>query len=225
MRCWLAGILIVACTPTGVGTESLRVEAEEPAPRQTVAVKPGALRHPVTDQASGAGNDGAGDGAGGGSGVRAEHACTNDAACITSCSQGAVNREWYIAMFPGGEACRDGCTSKGHGPARCDAGMCVAYYADMPDPLCTRRSDLVTVVQRPGPAHRCTNDEECQLSCTYGAVRSDWYRLMDRRAEECRDGCSSKGMSVRCEDGRCLALRMDEPWLGCTERSIYRPDG
>ena len=73
-------------------------------------------------------------------------------------------------------------------------------------------------------AHACARDDQCRLSCTYGAVTNLWYDLADRRRDECRDGCSAKGMSVRCEDGRCLALRNGEPYLGCTARSIWRDD-
>lgn len=129
-----------------------------------------------------------------------------------------MNRSWYARMFPGGEACEDGCTSKGTQAPRCEAGSCVAYAEGERDPLCTRRA-VLHEPQRPGPAHRCQRDDECQLSCTFGAVNTAWYALAPR--DECRDGCASKGMSSRCEDGRCVASREGAPDPPCTERSIH----
>lgn len=124
-------------------------------------------------------------------------------------------------MYPGGEACEDGCTGKGAEPPRCQDGGCVAYRLGAPDPLCTRKPDQRTEPLSPGPAHRCQRDDECRLSCAFGAIRSDWYGWQDLAARECRDGCSSKGMSVRCEDGLCAAYLGGARRRDCELRSIH----
>ncbi len=67
----------------------------------------------------------------------ARFACREDRECVASCLHGAVARAWHTAAYPGGEACQDGCTSKGTEPPRCEQGKCVAYRAGAPDPVCT----------------------------------------------------------------------------------------
>ncbi|MEZ4449841.1 MAG: hypothetical protein R3B09_10220 [Nannocystaceae bacterium] len=151
-----------------------------------------------------------------------DYTCSADHECVASCSQGAVNRAWYERMFPGGEACEDGCTSKGSEAPRCMAGTCVAYHDGDTDPWCTHVRGLVTEPQRPGPAHRCTLDDECRLSCTFGAVNTQWYELAPRH--ECKDGCASEEMRVICEKGRCAAYQGRSPYPACTERSIHRSE-
>ncbi len=145
-------------------------------------------------------------------------ACKADGECVASCSQGAVARAWFERMFPGGEACEDGCANKGTEPPRCEGGRCVAWRGGARDPMCTGIAALVAP-QRPGPAHRCARDEECRMSCAWGAVNSGWFALADR--PDCKDGCAGKGMTVRCDAGRCLALRDGQPDPECTERAIH----
>ncbi|MCA9657745.1 MAG: hypothetical protein KC486_05335 [Myxococcales bacterium] len=144
-------------------------------------------------------------------------ACAEDHDCVASCSQGAVSRAWYRDMFPGGEGCEDGCTRKGTDAPRCEAGRCVAYHQGARDPQCTAREDVATAPLRPGPAHQCARDDECRLSCAFGAIRQDWYEWRGLRAHECRDGCSSIGMDVRCADGYCQTTRLGEPYPGCDQ--------
>lgn len=67
-------------------------------------------------------------------------ACAKNGDCVASCQHGAVARAWYEATYPGGEACEDGCTSKGTEPPRCEEGTCVAYRLGARDPSCTRRA-------------------------------------------------------------------------------------
>jgi len=51
----------------------------------------------------------------------------------------------------------------------------------------------------------CVVDADCRLSCAYGAVASKWYEEHVR--QECKDGCASQVMSVRCVDLACVAFR------------------
>ncbi|MFO0631473.1 MAG: hypothetical protein U0168_01345 [Nannocystaceae bacterium] len=48
-----------------------------------------------------------------------------------------MSRAWHTAVYPGGEACEDGCTSKGTDAPRCEASTCVAYRGGARDPGCT----------------------------------------------------------------------------------------
>lgn len=68
----------------------------------------------------------------------ARFACTKNGDCVASCRHGAVARAWHEAAYPDGEACEDGCTSKGTEPPMCVNGGCVARRAGQDDPLCTR---------------------------------------------------------------------------------------
>jgi len=155
--------------------------------------------------------------------VEARYACERDEDCLVSCAQGAVSWRWYREALPGGESCEDGCAADGIS-ARCEAGACVATRDDgagpRPDPSCTRRDDAPPP-ERPGPAHRCAADDDCTLRCRLGAVNRRTIGALVELGPDCRDGCRSAGMSVRCEEGRCLALRLNEPEPLCTERSIW----
>jgi hypothetical protein len=71
----------------------------------------------------------------------ARFACTKNGDCVASCRHGAVARAWHEATYPGGEACEDGCTSKGTEPPMCVNGGCVARRAGQDDPICTRRDE------------------------------------------------------------------------------------
>jgi hypothetical protein len=51
--------------------------------------------------------------------------CGNDSECAMSCSQGAVNVDWYRTKFAGAE-CDDGCAGKGI-TSRCIELRCVAF--------------------------------------------------------------------------------------------------
>jgi hypothetical protein len=68
----------------------------------------------------------------------ARFACTKNGDCMASCRHGAVARAWHEATYPDGEACHDGCTSKGTEPPMCVNGGCVARRGGQDDPLCTR---------------------------------------------------------------------------------------
>jgi hypothetical protein len=146
------------------------------------------------------------------------HACAADGDCMNSCNHGAVSRDWYTEQYPGGERCEDGCTSKGTEPAKCIDGLCTAFRLGQRSDQCTRRE--AQVISGPGPAHSCNTDEDCGCSCTYGAVNSSWYSYSVDPAKECKDGCASKGMSARCEQGRCAAFRMGQPHAGCTGLNV-----
>jgi hypothetical protein len=83
--------------------------------------------------------------------------------------------------------------------------------------------------------HSCTTDADCTLSCKHGAVNRAWYRSSLPGGEDCEDGCASKGMTAKCETGRCsaqkggslvpectgLILMVDAvgPYHRCTKRS------
>jgi hypothetical protein len=73
----------------------------------------------------------------------------------------------------------------------------------------------------PSP-HSCGAAEDCICSCKFGAVNRDWYSHSVDPKTECKDGCASKGMSARCEQGRCVAyFRGDpEPHTGCTGKNV-----
>ncbi|MCA9637875.1 MAG: hypothetical protein KC420_17730 [Myxococcales bacterium] len=201
--------LTLACTTAGgdaVGETPRRpdpVAAPAPDPTSVVAPDPTSTSTPAKS-------------------APAEIACASDDECTSSCSQGAVNRRWYEATFPGGEACEDGCTSKGSESPRCEEGICVAYRLGARDPECTDRPDRARAPQRPGPAHRCESDQECRVSCNFGAIRGDWYGYLGLEARECKDGCASKGITARCAEGRCAAFRGDSPLAECTEVSVHR---
>jgi hypothetical protein len=149
------------------------------------------------------------------------YACDSDDDCRASCSQGAVSRRWYAQALPGGESCEDGCAGLGMS-ARCEQGSCVAYQNDGSGatayPACTM---LVREIERPGPAHSCAQDGDCTLRCDTGAVNAAQIGWFVTLGPDCRGGCTSSGHSVRCDEGRCLALRMGEPDPQCTERPIW----
>jgi hypothetical protein len=145
--------------------------------------------------------------------------CTANAECTASCRHGAVSRAWHTATYPGGEACEDGCTSKGTEPPRCENRACVAYRAGARDPLCTALD--VDPIPGPGPAHRCDADEQCTLSCARGAVNTAW--LSWHAEAECRDGCTGAGAGPP-RSGACrrVAYRGGKPDTACTELPIER---
>jgi hypothetical protein len=147
--------------------------------------------------------------------------CAADGDCLNSCNHGAVNRAWYVERYPGDERCEDGCTSKGTEPAKCLDGLCVAFRLGQRAEDCTRRK--AEVIPGPGPAHSCATDDDCSLSCMYGAVNRSWYSYSVTRDQECKDGCASKGMDAKCEQGRCLAFRRGEPSPGCSGRNVHNP--
>ncbi len=64
-------------------------------------------------------------------------ACGRNGDCMASCRHGAVARTWWESTYPGGEACEDGCTSKGTQPPVCTNGKCVARRDGADDPACT----------------------------------------------------------------------------------------
>jgi hypothetical protein len=153
--------------------------------------------------------------------IEPEFACTADGDCMNSCHHGAVNRAWYAEKYPGGERCEDGCTSKGTEPARCIDGLCVAFRLGKRSVGCTRLA--ADVIPGPGPAHSCATDDDCGMSCLYGAVNNNWYSYSVDRAVECKDGCASKGADARCEDGVCVGYLRGERSDGCTRRNIHNP--
>jgi len=151
--------------------------------------------------------------------IEPEFACAADGDCLNSCNHGAVNATWYAERYPGGERCEDGCTSKGTEPARCIDGLCVAFRLGQRSEECTRRA--AEVIPGPGPAHACAADDDCSVSCAYGAVNREWYSYSVDPAGECKDGCASKGASAKCEDGTCVGYLRGERSEGCTHRNIH----
>jgi hypothetical protein len=140
--------------------------------------------------------------------------CKVAADCVNSCRHGAVSRTWYRTHYPGGERCKDGCTSKGTEAPRCVAQSCVAYYKGKPSATCTRRQ--VKVLPGPGPAHQCTSAAQCMNSCLFGALNARWYQRHTwhkRLDQRCEDGCASKFHGPpRCEERMCTAyLRSTGP--------------
>lgn len=193
--------LLLACTSTSAPpSKSESAPEAEPAPTPNVGAlaKPEAVAKP---------------------GAIDRLACAADAECMASCRHGAVTRAWHSATYPGGEACEDGCTSKGTEPPRCEAGQCVARRAGARDPQCTAVD--AEVIAGAGPAHRCGADEHCTLTCEYGAVNAEWFSW--QTPTECGGGCTNPGHDPpRCVDGRCVAYRGGEVQSSCTERPIPR---
>jgi hypothetical protein len=147
------------------------------------------------------------------------HACNADADCMASCHHGAVSRAWHTKTYPGGEACEDGCTSKGTEAPRCESNTCVAYRAGARDAMCTGLD--VEAIAGPGPAHRCGVDGDCVTTCEHGAVNKEW--LSWQKPTECGGGCTNPGhQAPKCEDGRCVAYRDGKPQASCTEKPIAR---
>ena len=64
--------------------------------------------------------------------------------------------------------------------------------------------------------HSCAVDYDCRLSCNHGAVNLRWYTANRRRIQECKDGCSSKGMTARCVRGICTAFQRGQVVPSCT---------
>jgi hypothetical protein len=149
----------------------------------------------------------------------ARFACSRHGDCVASCRHGAVARAWYEAAYPGGEACEDGCTSKGTEPPTCMNGGCVARRAGKDDPICTRLDH--PPLAGPGPAHACQRDADCTNDCALGAVNAAWLTTQaDRPA--CKDGCTSKGTeAARCEDGTCVAYRLGARDPSCTRQPVW----
>ena len=145
-------------------------------------------------------------------------ACEVDADCTNSCQHGAVNKAWWEAQYPGGEACEDGCTSKGTDPARCEAKQCVAYAHGKPAPECTRKQ--APVLSGPGPAHRCNQDSDCTMTCAYGAVNKHWASYGAKRL--CKDGCEDQfSEPPHCDSGACVAYLNGKPTSRCSRMSIH----
>jgi len=70
--------------------------------------------------------------------------CASDGDCMTSCSQGAVNRDWYKNAHV--HECKDGCEDDGAAAPRCIDKQCVAFRegpggTTKRDPGCTHRVD------------------------------------------------------------------------------------
>jgi len=146
-------------------------------------------------------------------------ACSKNGDCVASCQHGAVARAWYEATYPGGEACQDGCTSKGTEPPMCVDGGCVARRAGLDDPSCTRLSHPPLV--GPGPAHACQRDAECTNDCALGAINAEWLTTQGDRPT-CKDGCTSKGTEpARCEDGTCVGYRLGARDPTCSRRPVW----
>ncbi len=138
---------------------------------------------------------------------------------MPSCRHGAVSRAWHTAVYPGGEACEDGCTSKGTDAPRCEASTCVAYRGGARDPGCT--GVVAEPIAGPGPAHRCGSDDDCVTTCEHGAVNKQW--LSWQTPSDCGGGCTNPGHEPpRCEAGACVAYRGGTPQASCTRKPIAR---
>ncbi|MBW2701701.1 MAG: hypothetical protein JRF33_12865 [Deltaproteobacteria bacterium] len=59
--------------------------------------------------------------------IREAYACSRNEDCITTCFQGAINGDWYKKNRLGLGSCKDGCSSKGTGPAQCIDSICVSF--------------------------------------------------------------------------------------------------
>lgn len=145
------------------------------------------------------------------------HRCATPSDCTASCRHGAVNRRWWETTYPGGESCEGGCADKAAETPTCVEGACQAMRQGKADPRCTKLS--VAPIPGPGWAHRCAKEDSCMLSCTWGAVNKAWYATLTQ--QECKGGCTAKGMSVRCHHGSCQAMRDGAVYQGCTLRSIH----
>jgi len=74
--------------------------------------------------------------------VPAKWACKTDDDCMNSCSQGAVNREWYRTADV--RECEDGCENQLSESPRCIDGGCVAFKHDPSDERKVTRDDFCT---------------------------------------------------------------------------------
>lgn len=146
------------------------------------------------------------------------HRCNTDRDCIASCAHGAVNTSWLSRNYPGGELCEDGCTSKGTDPPKCEANSCVAYRFGAPDPPCTNTNNPID--HSPGWAHRCKSDNDCTVTCAYGAVNAAWLSSLTEPAD-CKGGCTAKGWAPpKCQEGMCVAYFGDKRAEDCTGREV-----
>ncbi|MFO0553618.1 MAG: hypothetical protein U0271_34870 [Polyangiaceae bacterium] len=213
IRCCVAGALVLAgCGSSGSAdhpTSAASSSSAAPSASATVTTSASTATSAATVSAHASASASPSD----------RFACESDGDCTNSCMHGAVAMRWYEANYPGGEACDDGCTSKGTEPAKCEQKRCVAYAQGKRAPECTNLDK--PVVPGPGPAHRCTQDTDCRMSCRYGAVNKLWYEY--RAKDECKDGCA-RGNSPRCEGGVCTAYRNGKLDADCTQRSIFSPD-
>jgi hypothetical protein len=195
MRPALAALLLAGCTPTP-NQNAPAPSASPSAASTTSSAKP---EPPVA--------------------APTKFGCAGDADCWSSCAHGAVNRRWWEEQYPGGEGCEDGCTSKGSEAPKCEQGSCVAYAFGKRAPECTHVEREVT--QGPGPAHRCSVDGDCRMSCAYGAVNAAWYDSASGLSE-CKDGCAHQSNVARCQNGGCVAMAGTIVDPTCTRRSIHR---
>ena len=72
--------------------------------------------------------------------IEEAYLCQEDRDCVTTCAQGAVNREWYEVERAKLVGCDDGCANQEADRPRCIGGTCVAFDEDGTQrPSCTRR--------------------------------------------------------------------------------------
>lgn len=124
-----------------------------------------------------------------------------------------MSRSWWERTYPGGEPCEDGCASKGTEAPRCVAGACTAFRGGSVDASCTFRDAAPSASA--GPAHRCSADSDCMMSCEFGALRRDWFEAQGLLRFECKDGCAEIS-DARCRSGACVAERGGRVVEGCT---------
>jgi hypothetical protein len=56
----------------------------------------------------------------------------------------------------------------------------------------------------PEAPYRCARDQDCVVSCRFGAVATVWWRAHGADDDRgCQDGCASKGLVAVCERGSC----------------------
>lgn len=52
----------------------------------------------------------------------------------------------------------------------------------------------------------CKTDNDCYISCNFGAVNKDWYNAnVEESKGECIDGCEEVNIA-KCIDSECMAI-------------------
>ena len=96
-----------------------------------------------------------------------------------------------------------------------DAAPASKRSVDPPPPPtesdCAAGKETVSVADR----FDCTADEDCVTTCQWGAVSWRGYKLL---ADDCEDGCASKGLNARCVESRCTSFDLAGKRIaGCSD--------
>ncbi len=153
-------------------------------------------------------------------GTHPAHACQKPDDCTSSCSLGAVNKFWYEIHYPDGDACEDGCTSKGFEAPRCEQNVCTSYRQGSLVPECTAQPVVYRDIQH-SPAYRCKTGADCNVTCMFGATNAAYFQQHLAGGPDCRDGCTAKGTEApQCQNGLCVGYRLGNPQPYCTRKSV-----